>query len=40
MQGRQDAPVLLAGFTCGMALISMLSLGVVFLSKSVIQISD
>jgi len=37
---RQHAPVLLAGFTCGMGPISMLSPGVVFLSKSAIQISD
>lgn len=35
----QYGPVVLAGFTCGMGLISMLALGIVFLAKSVYQTS-
>ena len=31
----QYGPVILAGFTCGMGLVSMLALGIVFLAKSV-----
>jgi hypothetical protein len=38
LQWRQYAPVLLAGFGCGMGLISMLALGVVLISKSVFQL--
>lgn len=34
-QWRQYAPVLMAGFSCGMGLISMLALGFVLVSKSV-----
>ena len=37
LKWRQYAPVLLAGFMCGMGLVSMLALGVVFLSKAVYQ---
>jgi hypothetical protein len=37
LKWRQYAPIILAGFTCGMGLISMLSLGIVFLAKSVNQ---
>ena len=33
----QYGPVVLAGFTCGMGLVSMLALGIVFLAKSVYQ---
>ena len=35
----QYAPVILAGFTCGMGLVSMLALGIVFLAKSVYQLN-
>ncbi len=38
LRWRQYAPVLLAGFGCGMGLISMLSLGFVLVSKSVFQL--
>ncbi len=34
---RQYAPVLLAGFSCGMGLISMLALGFVLISKAIFQ---
>lgn len=36
---RQYIPVVLAGFTCGMGLISMFCIGVLFLSKAVFQLS-
>ncbi len=39
LQWGQYGPVTLAGFTCGMGLISMLALGIVFLAKSVYQAS-
>jgi hypothetical protein len=39
LKWRQYAPVLLAGFTCGMGLISMEALGIAFLAKSVYQSS-
>ena len=35
---RQYAPVLLAGFSCGMGLISMFSLGCLLISKAVFQL--
>jgi len=35
---RQYIPVVAAGFSCGMGLITMLSVGIIFLSKSVIQL--
>ena len=38
LQWRQYAPVLMAGFGCGMGLISMLALGFVLISKSVFQL--
>ena len=38
LQWRQYAPVLMAGFGCGMGLISMLALGFVLVSKSVFQL--
>lgn len=38
LQWRQYAPVLLAGFSCGMGLITMLALGFVLVSKSVFQL--
>ncbi len=38
LQWRQYAPVLLAGFSCGVGLISMFSLGCVFISKAVFQL--
>ncbi len=38
-QWRQYIPVVTAGFTCGMGLVSMFCIGVTFLSKSVFQLS-
>jgi hypothetical protein len=38
LQWRQYAPVLLAGFSCGMGLISMFSLGCLLISKAVFQL--
>jgi hypothetical protein len=38
LQWRQYAPVLLAGFSCGMGLVSMFSLGCVLVSKAVFQL--
>lgn len=38
LKWRQYAPVLMAGFGCGMGLISMLALGFVLVSKSVFQL--
>lgn len=38
LQWRQYAPVLLAGFSCGMGLVSMFSLGCVLISKAVFQL--
>ncbi len=38
LQWRQYAPVLMAGFGCGMGLISMLALGFALVSKSVFQL--
>ncbi len=38
LKWRQYAPVLMAGFACGMGLISMLSLGCVLISKAVFQL--
>lgn len=38
LQWRQYAPVLMAGFGCGMGLLSMLALGFVLVSKSVFQL--
>ena len=35
---RQYIPVVAAGFSCGMGLITMLCVGIIFLSKSVIQL--
>ena len=37
LQWRQYAPVLVAGFSCGMGLVSMFSLGCVLVSKAVFQ---
>jgi hypothetical protein len=38
LKWRQYAPVLLAGFSCGMGLISMFSLGCLLISKAVFQL--
>jgi hypothetical protein len=38
LKWREYAPVLLAGFSCGMGLISMFSLGIVLISKAVFQL--
>ena len=38
LRWREYAPVLVAGFACGMGLISMLSLGFVLISKAVFQL--
>lgn len=38
LKWRQYIPVVAAGFTCGMGLITVLAVGIVFLSKSVIKI--
>ena len=38
LKWRQYVPVVAAGFTCGMGLISMLCAGITFLAKSVIQL--
>ncbi|MHC4985293.1 MAG: peptide transporter, partial [Planctomycetota bacterium] len=35
---RQYIPVVMAGYGCGMGLVSILSVGITFLTKSVIQI--
>ena len=39
LKWRQYIPVVAAGFSCGMGLITILSVGVTFLAKSVIKIS-
>jgi hypothetical protein len=38
LRWREYAPVLVAGFACGMGLISMVSLGLVLISKAVFQL--
>jgi len=38
LQWQQYAPVLLAGFSCGIGLVSMFSLGLVLISKAVFQL--
>jgi len=38
LKWRQFVPVVMAGFACGMGLITTLSVGIIFLSKSVIQL--
>ena len=38
LKWRQYIPVVAAGFSCGMGLITMLCVGIIFLSKSVIQL--
>ena len=38
LKWRQYAPVLLAGFSCGVGLVSMFSLGMVLISKAVFQL--
>ena len=38
LKWRQYAPVLLAGFSCGVGLISMFSLGCLLISKAVFQL--
>jgi len=38
LKWRQYAPVLAAGFACGMGLITTVGVGITFLSKAVIQL--
>jgi hypothetical protein len=38
LKWKEYAPVLLAGFSCGMGLISMFSLGCLLIAKSVFQL--
>ncbi|KKM75563.1 hypothetical protein LCGC14_1388990 [marine sediment metagenome] len=38
LKWRQYAPVVMAGFSCGMGLITMLCVGITFLAKAVIQL--
>jgi len=38
LRWRQYAPVVAAGFTCGMGLITVFCVGITFLAKAVIQL--